>query len=68
MAIQKKPNALDLGALQLQAEEATAAFKAASAALRKAIEAQERAEAEYYCAQKSLTVGVQQLQAATKVV
>jgi hypothetical protein len=62
-----KAKGTDLGQLQTEAETAAKALKTANAALKTAQANAERAEAAYAVAQKALTLGAEQVRAATRV-
>lgn len=63
-----KNGSLDLGQLQANLEQRTKDLKAANTKLKQALEQQIKAETEYNVANKSMTAGMDQLKAATKVV
>ena len=63
----KRCKGADLGVLQEDAEAAARVLKGAKTALANAEQAVKKAEESYNVAQKALTAGVAQVQAATKV-
>lgn len=63
----KQTKSVDLGALQVEMENAAKSLKSAQTTYNKAKEALDRADSHYISTKNALAAGVEQLKAATKI-